>query len=213
MSIQSEVIVDASGSYDPDFSDHGVDVSLQFLWQCLMVQGDAKISCRDANGILLNLTSSRFLKFPPDYLRTGTTYEFSVNVFKSGRSAVAVAAIQIADGLFVEDATLLLSSQTRVNSDEKVSIVCKSSTVITSYEWYISEIGTTAPLVFKNIDPTGQTLLLAPGTLSPGKDYEATAIVTAKNRQPTKLTTLFSVNSLSFKSKLSSLPLLPNVKT
>ena len=87
-----------------------------------MVQGDLKVACRDANGVLLNLTSSLVLKFQPDFLSAGTTYEFSVNVFKSGRSAVAVTAVQIANGLFVEDAVLQLSSQSRVNSDEKLSV-------------------------------------------------------------------------------------------
>jgi len=195
VSVQSDVTIDASGSYDPDFSSFGIDANLQFLWQCLMKQGDVKVPCRDANNILLNFTSNRVLRFPPDFLIAGTTYEFIVNVFKSGRSAVAVTAIQIANGLFVDDAYLLLSSQSRVNADEKFSIICKSSTVILSYQWYLTEIGSTTPFRFTNIDPSGQSLLLAPGTLSPGKDYEVAAIVTAKNRQPTKLNLAFSVNS------------------
>jgi hypothetical protein len=194
-SVQSELVVDASASFDPDFSGSGIDTALQFLWQCGMVQGDIRVACRDANGLLLNLTYSRALRFPPDFLIAGTTYEFSVSVFKSGRSAVASSAVQIATGAFVEDAALVLVSQTRVNSNEKVSIVCNSKTVITSYQWSISEIGAAASLAVANSDPTGQSLLLATGTLSPGKDYEVTAFVTAKNRQPTKLSMGFSVNS------------------
>ena len=194
-SVQSELLIDASASFDPDFSGPGIDNALQFLWQCSMVQGDLRVACRDVNGLLLNLTSGRALRFPPDFLIAGTGYEFSVSVFKSGRSAFATAAVQIATGAFVEDATLVLVSQTRVNFNEKVSIVCKSATVITSYDWFISEIGAAAPLRFTNSDPTGQSLLLGPGTLSPGKDYDVTAIVTAKNRQPTKLSMSLSVNS------------------
>lgn len=194
-SVQSEVVIDASASYDPDFSGPGIDSDLKFLWQCTMAQGLLKAACRDANGLLLNLTSSRSLSFPPDFLVAGTTYEFSVNVFKSGRSAVALAAVQIATGAFVEDATLVLASQRRVNADEKVSIICKSETTILSYQWSISEVGVANPLSVTNSDPTGQTLLILPGVLTPGKDYEVSSTVTAKNRQPTKLSLVFSVNS------------------
>ena len=159
-SVQSELFIDASSSFDPDFSGPGIDSALQFLWQCGMIQGDLRVSCRDANGLRLNLTSSRALSFPPDFLIAGTAYELSVSVFKSGRSAIASAAVKIATGAFVEDAALALISQTRVDFNAKVSIICKSTTVITSYQWSISEVGATTPLRVANSDPTGQSLLL-----------------------------------------------------
>jgi hypothetical protein len=194
-SVQSELFIDASSSFDSDFSGPGIHSALQFLWQRGMVQGDLRVSCRDSNGLRLNLTSSRALSFPPDFLIAGAAYEFSVSVFKSGRSAIASAAVKIATGAFVEDAVLVFISQTRVDFNAKVFIICKSTTVITSYQWSISEVGATTPLRVANSDPTGQSLLLGPGALSPGQDYEVIAIVIAKNRQPTKLSMAISVNS------------------
>jgi hypothetical protein len=194
-SVESEVVIDASASYDPDVKSPGTDALLQIIWQCTMMQGELRSACRDANGAMLNLTSGRILRFPPDFLMAGTTYEFSVNIFKTGRSAGAVAVVQMATGLFVEDATLVLASNSRVNADDKVSVVCKSSIVISSYEWQVKEVGSAAALAIVNSDPTGRSLLLSPRTLSPGKDYEVSAIVTAKNRQPTKLSMPLTVNS------------------
>jgi len=160
-----------------------------------MVKDNIKVACRNAAGVLLNLNSSRLLRFPPDFLMAETSYEFSVNVFKSGRSAAAHTVVNIATGSFIEDATLELDSQSRVDSNKKVSITCKSTTVISSYQWFVTEAGASLPLAVSNSDPTGQSLLLAPGVLSPGKEYSVKAIVTAINRKPTSLSLTILVNS------------------
>jgi hypothetical protein len=156
-------VMDASASFDPDFVGPGIDDSLQFFWECKMVQGDLKVACRNALGVLLNLTSAHVLRFPPNDLMAGTSYEFSVFLFKSGRSAVASAVVHVATGSFVDDARLMLASQDRVNSNQKVSVICISTTPISSYRWSVREVGAISPLDVSNIDPTGQSLLLSPG--------------------------------------------------
>jgi hypothetical protein len=131
-SVNSEIVLDASASFDPDFIGSGIDKSLQFLWECKMAQGDLKVACRNAKGVLLNLTSADYLRFPPDHLMAATSYEFSVFLFKSGRSAVASAVVHVALGSFVEEARFMLASQSRVNSNQKVSVICNSKTPIST---------------------------------------------------------------------------------
>jgi hypothetical protein len=147
-SVQSNVVLDASASLDPDFVGSSVDLDLQFMWQCNMVRGRDSSSCRGVNGMLLNLSNSRVLRFPPDLLAAQTLYKFTLDVSKGSRFASESTYVQIDEGSFIDDAKLVLASQARVDANEKISIVCNSSTVITSYKYVITEVGATAPTSF-----------------------------------------------------------------
>jgi hypothetical protein len=171
-----------------------------------MVQSQESLQCRDVKGRLLNLTNSATLRFPPDLLAAETLYEFNLDVSKGSRVTSDSTYVQIARGSFIDDAKLILASQQRVDSNQKISVVCESTTEITSFSYRIFEIGVSLPLSFVNLDASGRSLLLSPGTLSPGRSYTIQAVLTAFNRQPTPLSLTIAVNSPPSSGRCSVTP-------
>ncbi|CAG9322125.1 unnamed protein product [Blepharisma stoltei] len=87
----SDLVLDASNSYDPD----NPGSSLNFEWNCSQGSG----SCLDSSGnqLIGNVTSS-ILTIPGSKLQVGATYDFHTKIYKNNRTTSGTVEILVADG-------------------------------------------------------------------------------------------------------------------
>ena len=194
-----DLVLDASGSLDPDFLRADADVGLRFSWSCTMNDGELVLPCQDKDGTQLSsfLPSQPVVTLSSSVLQNmfpttsvGGAYNFKVQVSKQSKVAayftmpvtlsvdsIPAVEIRISKGVQQSDRSVKVNPSDQVVVHGQCQMDEGESAAYLTMQWKFDPgLGSTYEVLSaesKDLSTRAETLIVSAGTnsLIPGGSY------------------------------------------